>query len=170
MTERDRWSLWSNWPCIIKTLCIVVISLPAPRLYWGQHRVGYRDHLTTIKREEIFGFLVYPTPAIKNGNILWNPGYSELYPSHPVPHSSRENVTMSDSRLWTCTPVTPELKGILQHSPLPADYALVRSDKSFWFCIYRHKYIQCHNSIECSLTRAAIQIPSVHHLLLKNSS
>lgn len=51
---------------------MVVISLPAPQLNWGRHRVGYRDHVTTIKREEIFGLLVYPTPVIKNGNILSN--------------------------------------------------------------------------------------------------
>lgn len=49
---------------------MVVIPLPAPQSYWGWHRVGHRDHLTTIKREEVFGFLVYPTPEIKNGNIL----------------------------------------------------------------------------------------------------
>lgn len=88
----------------------------------------------------------------------------------PVPHCSRENATMPDSRLCPCTPVAPELKGMVQYSPLPADYALVGSGKSFCCCIYQHKHIQCHNSIECSLTRAAVQIPKVHHLLLKNSS
>lgn len=60
----------------------------------------------------------------------------------PVPHCSRQNVTMPDSRVCPCTPVTPELKGVLQYSHFPGDYALVGSDKSFCCCIYWHKYSQ----------------------------
>lgn len=41
------------------------LSYTGPSHNWSWDRVGHRDHMTPVKRKEIPGFVVYPTPVRK---------------------------------------------------------------------------------------------------------
>lgn len=105
-SHEEGTGMWSNWPCIIKMLCIsgwgwfsyLHPSYSGPSHNWSWDRVGCRPSHHS-KKEEISRFLVYPTPGNKKGNILQSPGYSGFYLSHPCSCSPLQNVTIPGSSL-----------------------------------------------------------------------
>lgn len=131
--------------CIIGSGCFSHLnpSYTGPSHNWSWDRVGHRDHVTTVKTEELSGFLVYPTPVTKKGNIPLQDtlGFTCLT-LVPVLRCSGQNVTTLDSKACPRTLVTSELKGTLSYSQPLADHAALGSDKSFCRPVYWDKFIQ----------------------------
>lgn len=98
--------------------------------------------MTTVKREELSEFLVYPIPVTNKGNTLQQDtlGFTCLT-LVPVLHCSGQNMTPPDSKARPRTLVPSELKGLLSYSQLLVAHALLGSDKSFCCTIYRDKHI-----------------------------